>query len=72
MFQEEELRKEGGKYSHLNEELHVLVEFFGLPTECYSRMAHALNELRVYLIPVSMIHGLYPILTVLLLLFVIC
>ncbi|KAK2149610.1 hypothetical protein LSH36_444g01043 [Paralvinella palmiformis] len=48
---EEELRKEGGKYSHLNEELHVLVEFFGLPTECYSRMAHALNELRVYLIP---------------------
>lgn len=48
---EDECRKEGGKYSHLNEDLHVLVEVFGLPGENHSRMAHAMNELQRFLTP---------------------
>lgn len=48
---EEELRKEGGKYAHLNEDLHVLVECFSEVTDGYHRLAGALGELRKFLIP---------------------
>lgn len=48
---EEELRKEGGKYAHLNEELHVSIEAFAHPIDCYSRLSHALYELRRHLVP---------------------
>jgi len=48
---EEELRKEGGKYAHLNEDLHVLVECFSEPTEGYHRVAAALVEVRKFVIP---------------------
>lgn len=48
---EEELRKEGGKYSHLNQELHVCVEAFATPLECHQRIAHALSELQMFLSP---------------------
>ena len=44
---------EDPKYAHLNEDLHVLVEVFAPPGEAHSRMAHALGELKKYLIPVS-------------------
>jgi len=49
---EEELRKEGGKYAHLNEELHVSIEAFAHPVDCYGRLSHALYELRRHLVPV--------------------
>ncbi|KAK0045502.1 KH domain-containing RNA-binding signal transduction-associated protein 2 [Biomphalaria pfeifferi] len=48
---EEELRKEGGKYAHLNEDLHVLVECFTDITDGYHRLAGALVELRKFVIP---------------------
>ncbi|XP_059151596.1 KH domain-containing, RNA-binding, signal transduction-associated protein 2-like isoform X2 [Physella acuta] len=48
---EEELRKEGGKYAHLNEDLHVLVECFTDVTDGYHRLAAALLELRKFVIP---------------------
>ncbi|KAL4236144.1 RNA binding [Mactra antiquata] len=48
---EEELRKEGGKYAHLNEELHVLVECFSEPADGYARLAHAVNELKKFMNP---------------------
>jgi len=48
---EEELRKEGGKYSHLNEDLHVLVECYAEPTDAYHRIAGALVEVKKFLIP---------------------
>ncbi|CAL1533506.1 unnamed protein product [Lymnaea stagnalis] len=48
---EEELRKEGGKYAHLNEDLHVLVECFTDVTDGYHRLAGALVELRKFIIP---------------------
>jgi len=48
---EEELRKEGGKYAHLNEDLHVLLDCFTEPTDGYHRLAAALVEVRKYLIP---------------------
>ena len=57
-LQEEELRKQGGKFSHLNEEQHVLVEVFAHPVEAYQRMAAAVAELRRYLVPVS---ALFPL-----------
>jgi len=47
------LRKEGGKYAHLNEELHVNIEVFAHPVDCYGRLSHALYELRRHLVPVS-------------------
>uniref|UniRef100_A0A4W3K464 KH domain-containing, RNA-binding, signal transduction-associated protein 1 n=1 Tax=Callorhinchus milii TaxID=7868 RepID=A0A4W3K464_CALMI len=50
--QEDELRKGGeAKYAHLSAELHVLVEVFAPPTEAYSRMYHAMEELKKFLIP---------------------
>ena len=52
-FQEEELRKEGGKYAHLNEDLHLMVECFAETIEAYSRITHAMTEVKKYLNPVS-------------------
>ncbi|XP_078502934.1 KH domain-containing, RNA-binding, signal transduction-associated protein 2 [Lissotriton helveticus] len=49
---EEELRKSGeAKYSHLSDELHVLMEVFAPPGEAYSRMSHALDEIKKFLVP---------------------
>ncbi|MEE6484121.1 hypothetical protein FKM82_013764 [Ascaphus truei] len=49
---EEELRKGGDpKYSHLNMDLHVFVEVFGPPCEAYTRMSHAMEEVKKFLIP---------------------
>lgn len=53
-MQEEELRQQGGKYAHLNDELHVLIECFGYPLpEAYTYLGYALAEVRKYLHPVS-------------------
>lgn len=48
---EEDMRKEGGKYAHLNEELHVQVEAFGHPVENYRRFSVAVGELQRFLVP---------------------
>uniref|UniRef100_A0A0B7BP49 K Homology domain-containing protein n=1 Tax=Arion vulgaris TaxID=1028688 RepID=A0A0B7BP49_9EUPU len=48
---EEELRKEGGKYAHLNEDLHILVECYTEMTDGYYRLAAALAELKKFIIP---------------------
>lgn len=54
IFQEEELRKSGeAKYAHLSDELHVLIEVFAPPGEAYLRMSHALEEIKKFLVPVS-------------------
>eukprot|EP00105_Crassostrea_gigas_P026377 XP_011447294.1 PREDICTED: KH domain-containing, RNA-binding, signal transduction-associated protein 2 [Crassostrea gigas] len=50
---EDELKKEGGKYAHLNEELHVLVEVYSEISDAYARLSHALSELAKFLSPVS-------------------
>ncbi|MXQ85583.1 hypothetical protein E5288_WYG011375 [Bos mutus] len=50
--EEEELRKSGeAKYAHLSDELHVLIEVFAPPGEAYSRMSHALEEIKKFLVP---------------------
>jgi hypothetical protein len=48
---EEELRREGGKYAHLNDDLHVSVEVYAHPVDCYGRLSHALYKLRQHLVP---------------------
>ncbi|XP_031732748.1 KH domain-containing, RNA-binding, signal transduction-associated protein 2 isoform X1 [Anarrhichthys ocellatus] len=49
---EEELRKSGeAKYVHLSNDLHVLIEVFAPPGEAYSRMSHALEEIKKFLVP---------------------
>uniref|UniRef100_UPI00358F9BA0 KH domain-containing, RNA-binding, signal transduction-associated protein 2 n=1 Tax=Myxine glutinosa TaxID=7769 RepID=UPI00358F9BA0 len=49
---EEELRRGGeGKYIHLREELHVLIEVFAPPGEAYARMGHAFKEVKKFLVP---------------------
>uniref|UniRef100_H3AQ31 KH domain-containing, RNA-binding, signal transduction-associated protein 1 n=2 Tax=Latimeria chalumnae TaxID=7897 RepID=H3AQ31_LATCH len=49
---EEELRKGGDpKYSHLNMDLHVFIEVFAPACEAYARMAHAMEEVKKFLIP---------------------
>ncbi|XP_044142549.1 KH domain-containing, RNA-binding, signal transduction-associated protein 1 isoform X1 [Bufo gargarizans] len=49
---EEELRKGGDpKYNHLNMDLHVFIEVFGPPCEAYTRMAHAMEEVKKFLVP---------------------
>lgn len=53
MFQEEELRKEGGKYAHLNEELHLLVECFAESVDGYARLSNAIAKLKEFMNPVS-------------------
>lgn len=53
--QEEELRKSGeAKYAHLSNDLHVLIEVFAPPGEAYARMSHALEEIKKFLVPVSL------------------
>ena len=52
LLQEDEMRLEGGKFAHLNEELHALAEVYGLPIENHQRMSHALTEIQRFLIPV--------------------
>uniref|UniRef100_A0A8P4G328 KH domain-containing, RNA-binding, signal transduction-associated protein 2 n=1 Tax=Dicentrarchus labrax TaxID=13489 RepID=A0A8P4G328_DICLA len=50
--EEEELRKSGeAKYAHLSNDLHVLIEVFAPPGEAYSRMSHALEEIKKFLVP---------------------
>uniref|UniRef100_UPI00358EA202 KH domain-containing, RNA-binding, signal transduction-associated protein 2-like isoform X1 n=1 Tax=Myxine glutinosa TaxID=7769 RepID=UPI00358EA202 len=57
---EEELRKSGeAKYAHLSEELHVLVEVFSPPSEAYTRMGGAIEELKRFLVPEYEVEG-YP------------
>ncbi|XP_028675581.1 KH domain-containing, RNA-binding, signal transduction-associated protein 1-like isoform X1 [Erpetoichthys calabaricus] len=52
---EEDLRKGGEpKYSHLSMELHVFIEVFAPAPEAYSRMAHAMEEVKKFLIPQDM------------------
>uniref|UniRef100_A0AC11EV46 KH RNA binding domain containing, signal transduction associated 2 n=1 Tax=Ovis aries TaxID=9940 RepID=A0AC11EV46_SHEEP len=54
---EEELRKSGeAKYAHLSDELHVLIEVFAPPGEAYSRMSHALEEIKKFLVPCCLFH----------------
>ncbi|XP_037128265.1 KH domain-containing, RNA-binding, signal transduction-associated protein 2 [Syngnathus acus] len=49
---EEELRNSGeAKYAHLSHDLHVLIEVFAPPGEAYSRMSHALEEIKKFLVP---------------------
>eukprot|EP00079_Xenopus_tropicalis_P025400 XP_012818586.1 PREDICTED: KH domain-containing, RNA-binding, signal transduction-associated protein 2 isoform X1 [Xenopus tropicalis] len=49
---EEELRKsDEAKHAHLSDELHVLLEVFAPPGEAYSRMSHALEEIKKFLVP---------------------
>lgn len=51
--QEEELRKGGeAKYAHLSMELHVFIEVTAPIPEAYLRMAHAMDEVKKFLIPV--------------------
>lgn len=52
MYQEEECRKEGGKYAHLNDELHVYIEVFAEIADAYTRLSHAVAELKKFLVPV--------------------
>lgn len=54
-LQEDELKKEGGKYAHLHEELHVLVEVYSEISDAYARLSHALSELAKFLSPVSIL-----------------
>ncbi|KAM3871458.1 KH domain-containing, RNA-binding, signal transduction-associated protein 1a [Diretmus argenteus] len=49
---EEELRKGGeAKYAHLTMELHVFIEVTAPIPEAYLRMAHAMEEVKKFLIP---------------------
>ena len=59
VLQEEELRKGGeAKYAHLSMELHVFIEVTAPIPEAYLRMAHAMDEVKKFLIPVSVLHFL--------------
>ncbi|XP_018602450.2 KH domain-containing, RNA-binding, signal transduction-associated protein 1-like [Scleropages formosus] len=52
---EEQLRKGGEpKYAHLSMELHVFIEVFAPVPEAYLRMAHAMEEVKKFLIPDTM------------------
>lgn len=53
-MKEEELRNGGEpKYAHLTMELHVFVEVYAPLPEAYLRMAHAMEEVKKFLFPVS-------------------
>jgi len=52
LLQQEELRQQGGKYAHLNHDLHVWVEAVGHPIDCYQRIAHAFSLVHPFLVPV--------------------
>lgn len=48
------MRKGGEpKYAHLSMELHVFIEVFAPVPEAYVRMAHAMEEIKKFLFPVS-------------------
>ncbi len=54
VLQEEGLRKGGEpKYAHLSMELHVFIEVFAPVPDAYLRMAHAMEEVKKFLFPVS-------------------
>lgn len=54
-LQEEGLRKGGEpKYAHLSMELHVFIEVFAPVPDAYLRMAHAMEEVKKFLFPVSL------------------
>ncbi|TRY98332.1 hypothetical protein DNTS_025957 [Danionella cerebrum] len=58
---EEELRKGGDpKYAHLGMELHVFVEVFAPIPDCYLRMAHAMDEVKKFLMPVEGFDEMHP------------
>ncbi|KAG1950541.1 KH domain-containing, RNA-binding, signal transduction-associated protein 1a isoform X2 [Pimephales promelas] len=58
---EEELRKGGDpKYAHLAMELHVHIEVFAPIPDCYLRMAHAMDEVKKFLMPVDGIDEMHP------------
>ena len=49
---EEELRNSGDpRHAHLNKSPFVEISAVATPAECYARMAHALSEVRKYLVP---------------------
>ncbi len=48
------MRKSGEpKYAHLTMELHVFIEVFAPVPDAYVRMAHAMEEIKKFLFPVS-------------------
>ncbi|XP_026079235.1 KH domain-containing, RNA-binding, signal transduction-associated protein 1-like [Carassius auratus] len=58
---EEELRKGGDqKYAHLAMELHVHIEVFAPIPDCYLRMAHAMDEVKKFLMPVEGLDEMHP------------
>lgn len=60
LLQEEGLRKGGEpKYAHLSMELHVFIEVFAPVPDAYLRMAHAMEEVKKFLFPVSLTVFLY-------------
>lgn len=50
------MKKEGGKYAHLNEDLHLLIEVYSEVSDCYARLSHAVSEVQKFLSPVSTRH----------------
>lgn len=48
---QEELRQQGGKYAHLNQDLHVWFEAQGHPIDCYMRLANAFRLVHPFLTP---------------------
>ena len=54
--QEDELRASGDpKYTHLDEELHVLIEVEAPPGQAHARLGVAIEEIKKFLVPVSML-----------------
>uniref|UniRef100_A0AAY4AJS7 KH domain-containing, RNA-binding, signal transduction-associated protein 1 n=1 Tax=Denticeps clupeoides TaxID=299321 RepID=A0AAY4AJS7_9TELE len=57
---EEELRKGGeAKYAHLSMELHVFIEVYAPVPEAYLRMAHAMEEVKKFLVPVDNVEDIH-------------
>ena len=57
--QEEELRASGDpKYAHLEEDLHVLIEVEAPPGQAHARLGLAIEEIKKFLVPVSIIFKL--------------
>ncbi|KAG5265643.1 hypothetical protein AALO_G00244740 [Alosa alosa] len=57
---EEELRKGGEpKYAHLAMELHVFIEVYAPIPEAYLRMAHAMEEVKKFLVPVDNLEDIH-------------
>ncbi|XP_012688501.1 KH domain-containing, RNA-binding, signal transduction-associated protein 1a [Clupea harengus] len=57
---EEELRKGGEpKYAHLAMELHVFIEVYAPIPEAYLRMAHAMEEVKKFLVPVDNVEDIH-------------